>query len=211
MEVRRYHPKNTTQNTTKPNKTKPQKKKESERNRTKQKQKRHEIWLSRTVTRSANLSTHSQQQQQRRRRRLDWLWLNNSLLLENGNLFWRWEESFCNSEWSFQGKKAMFKKRTSKEGGYAPSDACWITTTPLEDPLKLRFYVWLLRNTFFALLCFSFFLSCSKQQSWTELEVEWEKIELQELEEDFGRIWALLLIPPPNKVIGNRYLLIGSR
>ncbi len=60
------------------------------------------------------------------------------------------------------------------------SDACWITTTPMEDPLKLRFYVWLLRNAFFALLSFL------QQTTILKREVEWEKIELEELEEDFG-------------------------
>jgi len=38
-------------------------------------------------------------------------------------------------------KKGNGRREQEKKGGYAPSDACWITTTPLEDPLKLRFYV----------------------------------------------------------------------
>jgi hypothetical protein len=61
----------------------------------------------------------------------------------------------------------------------------------MEDPLKLRFYVWLLRKYFlcFPLLCFAFifFLSFLQQTTILNGEVEWEKIELQELEEDFGR------------------------
>jgi hypothetical protein len=38
-------------------------------------------------------------------------------------------------------KKAMEEENKKRMGGYAPSDACSITTTPMEDPLKLRFYV----------------------------------------------------------------------
>jgi len=38
-------------------------------------------------------------------------------------------------------KKAMEEDNKERRGDMLLSDPSWITTTPMEDPLKLRFYV----------------------------------------------------------------------